>query len=250
MKIVHLSDLHLTDGYFLPTLRENVREFVAEVHPDLLLVTGDITMEGHPYEYEGAKEYIDRLPCRARLVVPGNHDSRNVGYEIFQELFGPRNSVYRNGGVVVVGVDSSQPDIDEGHIGRETYPFITQNISGREIKIVALHHHLIPIPFSGREQNIVVDAGDALEVITAAGTDIVLSGHKHIPWIWKLEQTYFINAGTATSVRVKGRTEQSFHMLAIDGPTCTVNRIYSKDFRQEHLATLTIRSADGSATDR
>jgi 3',5'-cyclic AMP phosphodiesterase CpdA len=241
MKIIHISDLHLSNGYYLPSLKENMREFINETNPDLLIITGDMTMEGHPHEYEEVKDYIDSLKCEAKLIVPGNHDARNVGYEIFQELFGPRNSVYRSGGVVVVGIDSSQPDLDEGHIGRSNYPFIADNLKSGELKILALHHHLIPIPFAGREQNIVTDAGDALQVITEIGTHIVLSGHKHIPWIWKLEETHFINAGTATSVRVKGRTEQSFHMLVIDGATYTVNRIYARDFRQERLIAITIR---------
>ena len=44
-----------------------------------------------------------------------------------------------------------------------------------------LHHHLLPVPGTGRERNIVYDAGDAIECLQRAGVDLVLSGHKHVP---------------------------------------------------------------------
>ena len=54
-------------------------------------------------------------------MIPGNHDSRNVGYVHFEELFGERNSVLRKDGVTVVAVDSTEPDLDHGQIGRGRY---------------------------------------------------------------------------------------------------------------------------------
>ena len=53
--------------------------------------------------------------------MPGNHDSRNVGYVHFEELFGDATRVLRKGGVTVVAVDSTEPDLDHGQIGRGRY---------------------------------------------------------------------------------------------------------------------------------
>ena len=33
-------------------------------------------------------EYLARIACDRMIVIPGNHDSRNVGYVHFEELFG------------------------------------------------------------------------------------------------------------------------------------------------------------------
>ena len=44
-----------------------------------------------------------------------------------------------------------------------------------------LHHHLLPVPGTGRERNVVYDAGDAIECLQRAGVNLVLSGHKHVP---------------------------------------------------------------------
>jgi len=36
-----------------------------------------------------------------------------------------------------------------------------------------------------------------------------------LPWTWRLENTYLITAGTATSRRLKGRSYPSFNILEI-----------------------------------
>ena len=112
------------------------------------------------------------------VVVPGNHDSRNVGYVHFEELFGARNSVLRKNGVTVVAVDSTEPDLDHGQIGRGRYGWIEEEFAAEpaDLKVFVLHHHLLPIPGTGRERNVVYDAGDAIECLQRAGANLVLSG--------------------------------------------------------------------------
>ena len=43
-----------------------------------------------------------------------------------------------------------------------------------ELKVFALHHHLIPVPGTGRERSTVADAGDLIEVLIESGVNIVL----------------------------------------------------------------------------
>ena len=63
-------------------------------------------------------------------MIPGNHDSRNVGYVHFEDMFGARNSVLRVAGVTVVAVDSTEPDLDHGQIGRGRYRWIEEQFAG------------------------------------------------------------------------------------------------------------------------
>ena len=60
--------------------------------PDVVVVSGDLTGDGFRGEYELAREYLDQIDCERMIVIPGNHDSRNVGYVHFEELFGERRS--------------------------------------------------------------------------------------------------------------------------------------------------------------
>lgn len=217
MKIAHVSDLHLTSPNFVEEWGINLIALLGDIKPDVLLITGDLTNEGYVHEYDIAEQFLEKIKTRTKIIIPGNHDARNSGYKIFEELFKTRFPFLRQKNLAILGLDSTEPDIDEGHIGREHYQSIREKLSDKKvIRIMALHHHIIPIPGTGRERNILVDAGDVLKLCMDLKLDFVLSGHKHLPWIWKMENTYFITAGTATSRRLKGRSYPSFNVLEIE----------------------------------
>ena len=170
------------------------------------------------HEYQAAREYLDRLDCDSLVVVPGNHDSRNVGYVHFEELFGPRNSVLRRDGLAIVAIDSTEPDLDHGQIGRGRYPWIEQEFADpAALKVFVLHHHLLPVPGTGRERNVVYDAGDAIECLLRSGVHLVLSGHKHVPYAWRLEDLFVVNTGTVSSLRLRGNTRPCYNLIEVSG---------------------------------
>ncbi len=216
IRLVHLSDIHVGRQYFSEELGDKVIHQVNQMKPSCVVISGDLTDDGYYPEYVEAKHYIDRIEAENKVIVPGNHDSRNAGDKLFDELFGTRYPVCTPDGVKIVGVDSSEPDLDDGHIGRIAYPLIKKNLSGEDFKILVLHHHLIPVPDTGRERNIPVDAGDVLKLITELGVDLVLCGHKHVPWLWVLNGIVFLYAGTATTLRIKAHIEQSYNYIELD----------------------------------
>src|SRR5919201_6900986 len=103
-RIVQLSDLHCGQQFFLPNLLERAIAETNELDPDVVVVSGDLTSHGFKDEYALAKRYIEEIECQTIVVIPGNHDSRNVGYVHFEELFGDRNSVHRLDDVTIVAV--------------------------------------------------------------------------------------------------------------------------------------------------
>lgn len=224
MKIAHISDLHLPGTYFVREWGERLLAELAAREPELVIITGDVTDEGYLHEYEVARAFVERIDADI-LIVPGNHDARNKGYEVFEEMFGTRYPSYQNDMVTVLGMDSSEPDIDDGHIGRETYRMLAGRLPEDTLRVVALHHHVVPIPGTGRERNILIDAGDFLKLCIDHRVHFVLSGHKHLPWMWTLGHTHFITAGTACSRRLKGRSYPSFNMLSITESTLSVQEI-------------------------
>lgn len=215
--IAHISDIHVGEyGFREDKFLECIRE-VNELSPDLTVITGDLTFGGLPNEFEGAKKLIDRLDLKP-LVVMGNHDARNVGYKFFEEHFGERMVEYEDDVVFLVGVDSTQPDVDEGHIGREFMTYIHNTLSNapqNKIKVFMLHHHLVPVPMAGRERDILVDAGEVLKMLIEDDVDLVLCGHRHIPWVWKIENMHIIHSGTAGSPRTKELRDQSYIITRI-----------------------------------
>jgi Icc protein len=228
VRIVHFSDIHAGSQYFVPNLLNRALVEINDLAPDIVVITGDLTNMGFRQEYREARSYLDRLACPDVIVVPGNHDSRNVGYLHFERLFSRRDRVLHKKGVTIVGVDSTEPDLDYGRIGRHRYEWIRGSFAERPdtFRIFALHHHLLPVPGTGRERNVVQDAGDVLEMLLQAEVKLVLSGHKHVPYVWRLDDMFVVNTGTVSTLRLRGDTKPCYGVIDIVGPQVTVTRRY------------------------
>jgi 3',5'-cyclic AMP phosphodiesterase CpdA len=224
--IAHISDPHVGSPHFVPNLLHRVIEEVNELQPDAVICSGDLTTDGYRQEYQAWLSYAERIQAPLH-TIPGNHDSRNVGYVHFEELFGDRNSVLRVGSVTVVAVDSTEPDLDHGQIGRGRYGWIEDSFSEpADLRVFVCHHHLLPVPGTGRERNVIYDAGDAIECLQRAGVNLVLSGHKHVPYAWRLEDLFIVNAGTVSSLRLRGKTRPCYNVIEFSGRHVDVWRKY------------------------
>ena len=226
--IAQLSDLHCGSPHFVPSLLDRAIVEVNELEPEVVVISGDLTGDGLRGEYQLARDYLDRIACEQMIVIPGNHDSRNVGYVHFEELFGERSSELHAHGVSIVSVDSTEPDLDNGLIGRGRYPWIEERFAGHDafLRIFVLHHHLLPVPGTGRERNVVHDAGDTLECLQRADVHLVLSGHKHVPYAWRLENLFVVNAGTVSTTRLRGKTKPCYNVVEASEERVTVFRKY------------------------
>ena len=226
--IAQLSDLHCGSPFFVPSLLDRAIVEVNERAPDLVVISGDLTGDGLRGEYQEARAYLDRIECERMIVIPGNHDSRNVGYVHFEELIGERSSELHLEGVSVLAVDSTEPDLDNGVIGRGRYPWIEERFGSQDayLRIFVLHHHLLPVPGTGRERNVVHDAGDTLECLQRADVHLVLSGHKHVPYAWRLENLFVVSAGTVSTTRLRGKTKPCYNMIEASRERVTIFRKY------------------------
>jgi len=233
--VAQVSDLHCGSPHFVPSLLDRALIEINALAPDVVVVSGDLTGDGLRGEYEEARSYLDRVECEHMLVIPGNHDSRNVGYVHFEELFGERRGELHTDGVSIVAVDSTEPDLDHGVIGRGRYAWIEERFasSAAELRIFVLHHHLLPVPGTGRERNVVHDAGDTLECLQRAGVRLVLSGHKHVPYAWRLEDLFVVNAGTVSTTRLRGKTKPCYNVIEASPGRVTVFRKYPFNGREE-----------------
>ena len=226
-RIVQLSDLHCGQQFFLPQHLERAIAEVNEMEPDVVVISGDLTSHGFKEEYVLAREYLNGVECDAIVVIPGNHDSRNVGYVHFEDLFGDRSSVLRVGDTQIVAVDSSEPDLDNGQIGRGRYRWIEEQFAAvADLRVFVLHHHLLPVPGTGRERNIVNDAGDTLECLQRAEVDLVLAGHKHVPYAWRLEDMFIVNTGSVSTTRLRGNGRPCYNVVEVSGTHVDVWRKY------------------------
>lgn len=201
---------------------------IIDLKPDLVVVAGDLTSEGYAPQFRQAKRYLDRLEGLEMIVIPGNHDLMNVGFLHFRDSFGRSDrairlpfanpdGAYPTQYATIVAVNSSKPDLAEGEVGHIRYDWIRESFEWPDdYRIFALHHHLVSVPGTGRERNIVWDAGDVMALLTELEVDLVLCGHKHVPNVWQFGEMLLVNSGTASTYRVRGYTRPSYNVIEID----------------------------------
>jgi Icc protein len=256
MLIAQLSDVHVGGARYREDLLHTAIAEINAAEPELVVIAGDLTDDGYPDQYPLAANELAALAAPQIVRVPGNHDARNVGYVLYEDTFGPRDSRLRFecGGidVALIGVDSSKPDIDEGEIGREHYGWIEEGFAGEsDLRVFVCHHHLMPVPGTGRERNQVLDAGDVLALLRRCGVDLVLSGHRHVPYVWPLAGMLLVHSGTAATLRTRGFPQPAYNLLRVEGGRISVelcvpggDRWSLGEYPRDWPAELTAREID------
>lgn len=252
LRLAHLAGLHCGDLHFDADMARASVAGINEISPDLVLVAGDLTAQGYEWEYEEAAGYLGEIACPT-VVVPGSGDSRNVGYIHFERMMGDRFRHRRVDlasdraeavdarGVTVLALDSSEPDLDTGRVGREWYPWIRRWFAETDdLTVLLLHHHLVAVPGTGRESSLAQDAGDLLAVLSDLDVDIVLTGARHVPFFWGINGMLVANCGTAGTRRLRGTVPPSWNEYEIGAAEIRVFLHYRDGTRQ--LAAIRSRA--------
>jgi 3',5'-cyclic-AMP phosphodiesterase len=222
VKIVQMSDLHVGTALFRAELLSAAVEETNELAPDLVVIAGDLTGEGYRGEFERCRQFLDEVKCPNVVVTMGNHDARNVGYRHFEDFFGARDSAtavkIAEGRAKVVAIDSTKPDLDEGEVGREHYEWVDAELRGWDEgpRIVVIHHHILAVPGTGRDVNNLRDAGDFMAILRELEVDLVLSGHRHVPYVWSISGVRVVHSGTVSTLRVRGTMPPSYNVIDLD----------------------------------
>ncbi|WP_295721523.1 metallophosphoesterase [uncultured Methanobrevibacter sp.] len=218
--IVHISDLHLSHSDFNENMFLKAVDEINDLNPDMIILTGDLTDHGYYSEFLQIKDFL-KMFNSSLFAIPGNHDAKNIGYKTFEELIGDRSwkLTKDDENLVMLGLDSTTPDLSQGNIGRLQQAWMENELNNcmvdNKFSIVAMHHHIIPIPGTGRERNILTDAGDILQSLISHEVDIVIGGHKHVPHLWQMDHTLFVNAGSLSSYKLRGKETNSYNIIQI-----------------------------------
>jgi 3',5'-cyclic AMP phosphodiesterase CpdA len=235
--IAHLSDVHF--GRHDPEVVAGVEAFLFEARPDLVVISGDFTQRARVEQYRLASEWLERLEAGGlvTLTVPGNHDVPL--YDVLRRFMRPLNRYKRyidddlcpwveSDDVAMLGINTARSlTIKDGSINREQIALIRDRfctVSEHKTKILVTHHPLFAMPIGddGELSKVVKRDGDALQAVADAGVDILLAGHFHRTYVRSARDmvetagaALVIQAGTATSTRLRGDELQSFNMIEI-----------------------------------
>ena len=239
-RIAHLSDVHF--GAHDPAIVASLESLLPELAPDLVVVSGDFTQRARVDQYRQACEFLDRLEAAglATLGVPGNHDIPL--YDIARRFARPLHRYRRyidedlcpwfeTGEIAVLGINTARSlTFKDGRISHEQMALIRDRfgqVPSDKTRILVTHHPLFAMPI-GEEEGLTTTVGrhgEALQAIGEAGVHLLLAGHFHHAYSRSAREMVetagpelVIQAGTATSTRVRGDELQSFNWIEIPAP--------------------------------
>jgi 3',5'-cyclic AMP phosphodiesterase CpdA len=213
MKFIHVSDLHYHRDQRDNADANNLLKSLHKKYPDhMLIVTGDITDDGHRIQYENAFKALQ--PFKGRVfIAPGNHDFGAAGNfysrerallfdEILMNPLGqggtftgdntPVVNIPKDGeaSAMLVSLDTNLETNDPfdfacGEVGCEQLSVLDTILSdptGRgTVKMVFFHHH----PFMHGNPFMELRDGRELMRTLFMRVDAVLFGHKHVIGRWE-----------------------------------------------------------------
>ncbi len=224
--LLQISDTHF--GTEQPLVVDALVALAAQQQPELVVLSGDVTQRARPAQFQAARAALDRLGLPV-LAIPGNHDIPL--YDLFTRLVRPYARFCAAFGDVLEPVHASDDFLVLGVKTTRRWRHTNGEVSARQIDRVAarlrqaapqqLRVVVVHQPVAVQQ---VKDAHDrlrncdrALEAWAAAGCDMVLGGHIHLPYVIELpglaRPIWAVQAGTALSSRVRGGIPNSVNLL-------------------------------------
>jgi len=262
MKRLHVSDLHYKELPETSDMLEEAQRQFAALHPDMILITGDLTHDGLDELFKTIKQFIAALDCCTVLIIPGNRDIAKVTVSVPLERsdlvyfllthpeptldtidsFGPLNKAhmerqgkyldyfptteifYRANGVAVVGLNST-PEISSRSLDMAVQHF-SKGQPG-ELRIFCAHHSFLPVPTKKlRSGDVVPRSADILQTLIEHNVDLLCCGHIHRSHVWDLSdgthRLFCCNAGSLFDI--SGKKDNGFLEIEIERDLHIVKR--------------------------
>ena len=224
--VLHISDTHF--GTEQPRVVEALVALAAQQRPDVVVLSGDITQRARPAQFRAAKAFVDRLGAPV-VAVPGNHDIALFDlwarftrpYARYAKAFGAElEPVHAAPDLLVVGVNTTRAwrhkhgEVSAAQIDRVAS--LLTAASARQLRVVVVHQ---PAAVTRAEDHVNLLRGHqaALRAWSAAGADLVLGGHIHLPYTLAqhglARRLWVVQAGTAVSSRIRLEAPNSVNIL-------------------------------------
>ena len=61
-----------------------------------------------------------------------------------------------------------------------------------------------------------------MAILRELKVDMILSGHRHVPYVWSISGVRIVHSGTASSMRVRGTMPPSYNVIDFDSEKVTI----------------------------
>ncbi len=235
--LLHISDTHF--GTEQAPVVDALLQLSKDLAPDLVVLSGDITQRARPAQFAAARRFLDALGVPF-ISIAGNHDIPlyNLATRLFfpyanyQREFGPvMEPVHDSAGLLVLGVKTTRRyrhavgEVSAAQVARVAARL--QKAAPNQLRVVVVHQPL-HVEGSAEVRHRLRGSDAALAAWAAAGADVVLGGHIHLPYVRELCPGRALHATSAPSTRTEkgegGDTECARIVIAQAG-TALSNRL-------------------------
>jgi len=207
---------------------EAVVALARQLQPDLVVLSGDITQRARPAQFRAARAFIDRMGA-PWLAIPGNHDIALLDllsrierpYARYRTAFGEvLEPCHESNDLLVLGVKTTRRRRHKhGEVSAEQVERVARRLRAardEQLRVVVVHHPLV-VPPGPDESNLLRGHALARQTWAAAGADLVLGGHIHVPFVMPVpgaaRAAWVVQAGTAVSSRVRSGVPNSVNVV-------------------------------------
>lgn len=223
MKILHVSDIHYRESAENSELLKQAVGQFEQLHPDYILITGDLTRDGRADQFARVRRFIDDLNFCQVLTIPGNRDAartavasptdyKNLEYYLathpdplslldemdsqargtgktkrtdgFFEHFENAEFFYRDSRLAATGLHST-PEITTLQMELAAQHFL--NGQPGELRVFCAHHSFLPVPTKKlKPGDTVPRSADILQTLIELNVDLLCCGHIHRSHVWDL----------------------------------------------------------------
>jgi predicted MPP superfamily phosphohydrolase len=234
--LLQISDPHF--GTEQPPVTEALVALARQQRPDLLVLSGDITQRARPAQFRVASAFMHRLGAPV-LAIPGNHDiplfdlwaRLRRPYAQHLAAFGDDlEPVHSSPDLMVVCVNTTRAwRHKHGEVSGLQVDRVARLIAGaraEQLRVVVVHQP-VAVTRAADVPSLLRGHAVALQRWAAAGADLVMGGHIHLPYVMALQglarPIWVVHAGTAVSSRVRQGVPNSVNLLrwgADSSPGC------------------------------
>lgn len=194
MKLIHMSDIHLTTPGATIGGRDPRRNFeralahVLRDHHDaeLMVITGDLSDWGERDDYQWLKTQLDAFPIPVRLCI-GNHDNRAAFLSVFPDLADDKGFVqgmHDTSAARCLFLDTNFPQTHAGRYCEDRLGWLGARLEEHDGPfLLFMHHNPMPIHLGPLDQIRLLDDAAFRKLVARHKERIrhIFFGHCHLP---------------------------------------------------------------------
>jgi 3',5'-cyclic AMP phosphodiesterase CpdA len=227
--LLQISDPHF--GTEVPAVAAALLALARRERPEVAIWSGDITQRARRHQWAAAERFAAALGVPHTLALPGNHDI--ALFNLAARLLWPYAGFARSFGkdlapvlslpdLLVLGVNTTRRwRHKHGEVSDAQIDSVATRLTAAapaQWRLVVTHQPMDAVRAADRI-HVVRGAPRALQRWAAAGADLVLGGHIHLPWLSThrngTRPIGILQAGTAVSRRVRREAPNSVNLLRI-----------------------------------